>query len=459
MRRLCTLLAAGSLLVTVLLSLAAAPPTPVASGAEDEKALQAAKVGIDTPALLGYLRQRTLSDTDHERIGSLVRQLRDDSFKVRYQAMTDLLAFGPPALPFLRRAQNDPDEEAKERARECVATLEKAAKPTLSAAVVRLLRLRAPAEAVGVLLAFLPDAENEALEEEVLFTLAVLGVREGKVDSAVAAALKDKQPARRGAAALILGRSGSAEQRTAAQALLADPDPWVRFRAAQGQLAGRDRSGVAVLVALLADGPLDRAGAAEDLLTCLAGPRSPRIVVADDPVIRKRCHDAWASWWRVANKMDLSRADLDLPPFNPTLCVRLVARQFMAALLRNDAEGVKKTTAVPFRFLGMQTFATRDDLDKMLDQNPLGQRGLIAFSFTLLRTGPLDEYVRVLNPDDRQFLSRVKKNEIRVVYIQFQVPGRGDAGEVMALLVRTARDQVQVIGIGQMAGGMFMGKG
>ena len=51
------------------------------------------------------------------------------------------------------------------------------------------------------------------------------------------------------------------------------------------------------------------------------------------------------------------------------------------------------------------------------------------------------------------------KNEIRVVYIQFQVPGRGDAGEVMALLVRTAGDQVQVIGIGQMAGGMFMGKG
>src|SRR5262249_20944128 len=57
MRRLCTLLAAGSLLVTVLLSLAAAPPAPVAPGAEDEKALQVAKVGTQTPALLDYLRQ------------------------------------------------------------------------------------------------------------------------------------------------------------------------------------------------------------------------------------------------------------------------------------------------------------------------------------------------------------------------------------------------------------------
>ena len=43
---------------------------------------------------------------------------------------------------------------------------------------------------------------------------------------------------------------------------------------------------------------------------------------------------------------------------------------------------------------------------------------------------------------------------MRVVYVQFQVPGRGDGGEVMALLVRAAGEQVQVIGIGQGAGGM-----
>lgn len=325
MCRLAPLLAASAMLVTRLLSLSAAPPAGVASSAEDEKALQAAKIRTDTPALLDYLRQWTLWDTEHERITHLVRQLGDDAFKVRYQAMNDLLAVGPPALPFLRRALNDPDEEAKERARECLATLEKTAKPTQSAAVVRLLRQRAPAKAVSVLLAFLPDAANETVEEEILHTLAVLGVSEGKVAPTLVTALQDKQPARRGAAALVVGRSGSAEQRKAAQALLADPDPAVRFRAAQGQLAGRDRSGVAVLIALLAEGPLDRAIAAEDLLTCLAGPRSPRLVVTDDPGMRKRCHDAWASWWRVANKMDLSRADLDLPPFNPTLRIRLVA--------------------------------------------------------------------------------------------------------------------------------------
>jgi HEAT repeat protein len=457
MRRLLAVFAAVSLLGTVLLSLSAAPPAPAAPGAEDEKALKAAKVGTDAPALLDYFRKRTLPDADHERIAGLVRQLADDSFKVRYKAMNDLLAAGPPALPFLRAALLDADEEVKERARECVAALEKQAKPTVSAAAAQLLRLRAPAEAVGVLLAYLPDAENEAVEEEVVLTLAVLGVREGKVDPAVAAALKDRQPARRGAASLVLGRSGTPEQRKAAQAVLGDADLRARFRAAQGQLAGRDRSGVPVLIALLADGPLDLAVAAEDLLTCLAGPRSPLVTVTDDPAVRKRCHDAWAGWWRVANKMDLSRIDLDLPPFNPTVRVRASARQFMSAMLRGDAEGVKKTTDVPFRFMGGQTFATRDDLEKMLDQNPLGQRGLMAFPFTIVRTGPLEASVAP-NPEDRQFLARVKRNEVRVVYIQFQIPGRPDVGEVMPLLVRATGEQAHVIGIGQSTGGMMIGK-
>jgi hypothetical protein len=457
MRRLLSLFAAVSLLGTVLLSLSAAPPAPAAPGAEDEKVLKAASVGTDAPALLDYFRKRTLPNADHERLAGLVRQLGDDAFKVRYKAMNDLLAAGPAALPFLRAALLDPDEEVKERARECIAALEKKASPTVSASAARLLRLRAPAEAVGVLLAYLPDAEGEAVEEEVMLALAVLGVREGKVDPAVAAALNDRQPARRGAASLVLGRSGTPEQRKAAQAVLADPDHRARFRAAQGQLAGRDRSGVPVLITLLAEGPMDLAVAAEDLLTCLAGQRSPLVAVTDDPAVRKRCRDAWAGWWRVANKMDLGRLDLDLPPFNPTLRVRTAARQFMSAMLRGDAEGVKKVTDVPFRFMGGQTFATREDLERMLDQNPLGQRGLMAFPFSILRTGPLDASLAP-NPEDRQFLARMKKNDIRVVYVQFLIPGRPDAGEVMPLLVRATGEQAHVMGIGQWTGGMMNGK-
>ncbi len=106
----------------------------------------------------------------------------------------------------------------------------------------------------------------------------------------------------------------------------------------------------------------------------------------------------------------------------------------------------------------MQTFATREDLDKMLDQNALGQRGLLSFTYTILRTGSLDEYARALNPEDRQFLARLRKNEIRVVYVQLQVPGRGESGEMLVLLVRTVREQVQVLGMGQMAGGMLLDK-
>jgi len=65
---------------------------------------------------------------------------------------------------------------------------------------VRALRVKAPADAAAVLLAYLPAAETEAVEEEVLTSLVVLGVHDGKVDAPVVAALKDKVGCRRAAA-------------------------------------------------------------------------------------------------------------------------------------------------------------------------------------------------------------------------------------------------------------------
>ncbi len=130
--------------------------------------------------------------------------------------------------------------------------------------------------AVQVLFDYLPAAENEGVEEEVFNTLAVLGVKDGKVDKLLDEALKDKHAARRAAAGLVLGRSGSADQKKAAAALLTDTDVIVRFRTAQGLLAGHDRAAVPVLCTLLADGSMTVATRAEELLQCLAGGQPPR---------------------------------------------------------------------------------------------------------------------------------------------------------------------------------------
>jgi HEAT repeat protein len=471
MRPTCPWFVAALLLVACLPMLQAAPPTPPAPGAEEEKALKEVKVGADAKSLLEYFKKRTLSEEDHEKIEGLIRQFGDDSFKVRHKATTDLLAIGVPALPFVRRALANPDEEVKERVRDCIATLEKDAKPSVSNSAARLLRLRGTAEAVPILLAYLPDADNEAVEDEVCLALAVLGVRDGKVDAALEAALKEKQAVRRASAALVLGRSGTQEQRTTVQGLLTDPDVRVRFRAAQGLLASRERAGVPVLTALLAEGPPEFAVAAEDLLISLAGARAPRAYFADEPAARKRCRDAWAAWWKTNSKMDLARADVDLLPFNATLRTRAAARQFMTIATQGDMATLKKLTDAPFRLVQQQTIATREELDRMIDQNPLAQRGLQGLPFSILGTTTLDEYAKSMNqnlqPDDKQFFAKLRKNDVRVVYVRFQNPGMMMGGMMMmprmrgmpdmdfgvdnmALLIRVTGEQPVVVGLGQM---------
>ena len=59
--------------------------------------------------------------------------------------------------------------------------------------------------------------------------------------------LTDREPARRAAAAVLLGRYGNAEQKAAVRKLLADADPTIRVRAAQGLLAGRDKAALFAL--------------------------------------------------------------------------------------------------------------------------------------------------------------------------------------------------------------------
>src|SRR5437588_9610288 len=139
-----------SLLVSLVLAVPALHAAPPAEkiNPEDEKVLKAAKIAAEAPALLDYFRKRTITQPERDKIAGLIRLLGDDSFKVREKASEDLLGCGPITLPQLRQAVNDPDEEIRERAREGIAAVESKSNPGLTVAVVRVLRVRAPAETV-----------------------------------------------------------------------------------------------------------------------------------------------------------------------------------------------------------------------------------------------------------------------------------------------------------------------
>jgi hypothetical protein len=294
--------------------------------AHDEKTLHDAGIATDGPSLLQFFRSRTLSSQDQERLTNLVQRQGDSSFITRELATRQLIRLGRTALPFLRARLTDHDLEIAKRCERCIEEIESGVDVSCSLAAARLVAGRKPEGAVPVLLDYLPFADDENLLEELLTTLITLGIRDGKEDPALVAALEDKLALKRSAAALVLGRSPIPDRRQQVRQLLRDTDPTVRLRAANGLLAGRDPEALPVLVALLGDAPKPLAAQAEELLYCVAGESAPAIssvVSAENDTERKKCHEAWTAWHKDnAAKMDLAAFDMDQRELGFTLvCV------------------------------------------------------------------------------------------------------------------------------------------
>jgi hypothetical protein len=291
--------------------------------AADETALREAGVETSAKAMLAFFRVRTLAGADQARLTAAVRRLGDSIFTVREKATQDLIAADRPALPFLRPALNDSDLEIARRARRCIDSIESGSGAALELAAARLLAGFNPPGAAEVVLNYLPFADNTDTEEELLTTLAVVGVHHGKAEPQLIAALTDPIAVRRSAAAWVLGRSPEVEQRAAVKTLLNDPEATVRLRAAQGLIAGRERDAVPALVSLLGTAPVSIAWQAEELLCRLAGEQAPPVSIgsgADSD--RAKSRDAWQVWWRTQGpKLDLAHLDMEKRLLGLTLIV------------------------------------------------------------------------------------------------------------------------------------------
>jgi HEAT repeat protein len=286
-------------LASVVLLVAAAALRADEALDADVAFLRLARVNTDGAGLLSFFRSRTLSEADRGRLGQFVRQLGDDAFAVRQQASSRLTRYGSPALPFLRDALRDSDREISRRAQFCIDDIERGPGASLPAAAARVLIDRKPAGAIPVLLAYLPFTDDESVEEEVLTAMVALAVQDGQVDPALLAALFDPLTPRRAAAAYVLARRGNDNQRDQVRKLLADADPWVRLRSAQGLVTARDKGAVPVLIALLGDPSLAISWQAEELLFRIAAEQAPSVPLGDgNPEARKKCQAAWMAWWQ-----------------------------------------------------------------------------------------------------------------------------------------------------------------
>jgi hypothetical protein len=308
------LLTLGLLLTT---SLRAADPEWVAA---DEELLRSVEAATDGPGLLEFFRQRTLREVDKERIRALIGKLANDDFETREKATADLIALGSLARSPLQEATRSKDVEVMRRAEHCLEIIEKVNRPAYLMAAVRLLAFRRPAGATEVLLAYVPNTEDLQVADEISKALAQVGLREGKADPLLLAALADRHAGKRAVAAEALCRARSAEPLAAVRPLLKDRDVKVRQRVASALVESGQKDGLPVLIELLNELPRDEVWRVEDLLFRVAGDKAPPPASVDDPAGRFKWQAAWKVWWQEQGpKLDLARLEQTRQPLGYTL--------------------------------------------------------------------------------------------------------------------------------------------
>ena len=286
----------------------------------DEATLRSKGIATDGPGLLAYFKARTLSAADLDRLAATVRNLGDNDFETREKASHDLIAAGRPAFQFLKSALNDSDLEIARRARQAMEEIEANRTSDVMSAAARILAERRPPGAAAVLLAYLPCNDEEVVEESLFTALRMTGLRDGKPDPAVTAALTDKLPLRRAAAAHVQGRAPAVNDRRPVARLLADTDSRVRFEAAAALTRAGEKAAVPVLIAQLTDGPTPLAWQAEDMLSRLAGEDAAPISLGATADERRLARTAWEKWWAAkGDKVDLTKLQNEEPLLGLTL--------------------------------------------------------------------------------------------------------------------------------------------
>jgi hypothetical protein len=308
-----------------LLVVAPAPAAEDVARQEDERLLREARVPQDAAGLLTFFRKRTLGPQERQAIETLIVQLGHRSFTHREKASRKLEEWGPAALEFLTAAARlKSDLEISRRAQRCIDVINQGPGPSLPCAAARQLVRHKPPEAVAVLLAYLPNADDESVQDEVLAALTILGKEESR-QAVLQSGLRDPVAIRRAAAGFVLGRTDDGKVRDEVRKLLKDPEVQVRLRAAQGLLAGRDSAAVTALIELLAAPALDITWQAEDLLLRVAGETEGiPVLESTKGSSRSEYRDRWLKWWNEnSSKIDLSRLDQDSPQRGWTLIAQM----------------------------------------------------------------------------------------------------------------------------------------
>ena len=287
------------------------PPVPrkEAEPPTDRQLLERVGVDIAPAGLVELFRSRTLLPEMRGELAAQIVRLGSEEFEEREAATGVLREKLALAIPLLRSASADPDPEIVRRAAS-LASLGKLSvdTPHLLAAA-RLIAADAPANAVAVLLEYLPSAGEEmTLIDEILRTVGAIVRKAGKPEDAILKGLTGNDPlARRRIAGVLFAALPS--ERSRVKTLLRDPDAGVRRAVAAEFFEIRDRDAVPVFIELLLEPAREISAVAEDQLCRLLGTAPVPAPLGSTPESRRLCRDAWAKWWQTAGpSVDLAKS-------------------------------------------------------------------------------------------------------------------------------------------------------
>jgi HEAT repeat protein len=266
----------------------------------DQTRLRTALLPTNTSGLVNFFRLRARREPSRGTLGQLIAALRSPTAAAGRQACAELVAIGTPALPLLRATAHDADARAAELARNCLKAIERDG-GSLTIAAIHLLAHRRPPGAAGVLLAYLPHAENEVVLQELQGALTVLTYAEkGVADPAVVKALGDKHPLLRLTALTALAEGDiTPHQEQLRKLLLLDPSPSVQMHASLILVRAGDFQAISTLITLLGDlADPEARSTVEDFLIDLAGELGPKVRLGEGKTTPAVARDAWAKWWR-----------------------------------------------------------------------------------------------------------------------------------------------------------------
>ncbi|MEZ6142358.1 MAG: HEAT repeat domain-containing protein [Zavarzinella sp.] len=270
----------------------------------------------DAENLVKAFRDRTLLPTELPVATQLIDQLGSPDFRVREMASKKLLEMGGKVLNLLLQAQDDDDAERATRAKDCFQSIEQRPNLKVPDGIARLLAIRNPPEAIGVMRDYLPFLEtHDTLVGEIEQSMTSIALRTRQIPGELLQGLRHENELVRLVTMRTLIKSHSKESLPETKKLLTDANLLVRQATAIELVRVGYRPALQTLVEMLELLPPSDSWPSLDMLQQLADTNAPKVVLNDDLPTRKQARTAWDAWLQ-ENRETIDLAQLQRENFN-----------------------------------------------------------------------------------------------------------------------------------------------